>query len=81
MRYKILSKITAFEAGGLALIAQPVTDRGAVARGGIDVWVPPGLLCAALRQAMVEGEVWELQLADDRQTLIGASYRGEERTA
>jgi hypothetical protein len=81
MKYRILNAVRPL-GGGLAFIAQPHSDRpGVVARGVVDLAVPPGLLAANLSAVVVEGEVWELELADDRATVIGATYRGEEQTA
>lgn len=80
MRYRILSKVRLAESSALSLLAQPVGERGE-GRGADLFIVPPGLLCASLGAAMEEGEVWGLDLADDGQTVIGASFSGEEQTA
>lgn len=78
MKYTILAKAAPPEVTVLTIIAQPVTERGYVARGGVALTVPPGLLAATLAQAVEVGEEWELMLADDGQTIIGAAYRAKE---
>lgn len=78
MRCRILSKAAPPAVTCLTIIAQPVTGRGAVARGGVALRVPPGLLAATLAQAVEPGEEWELTLAADGQTIVGAAYRAKE---
>jgi hypothetical protein len=73
MKYRIQQLIP--QAGALAIVAQPVTDRGAVARGCEDFSVPPGLLCGVLRSAMHQGETWEIE-ADAAGRVLGASRPG-----
>lgn len=81
MKYRILSKAAPPEASQLTLISQPVTERGAVTRGSVALTVRPGLLAARLAGAIDVGEVWELRLAADGQTILEASYRPEEQRA
>lgn len=78
MRCRILSKAAPPAVTYLTIIAQPVTERGMVSRGGVALTVPPGLLAARLAAAVEVGEEWELTLADDGVTIVGAAYRAKE---
>jgi hypothetical protein len=78
MRYRILAKAAPPEVSLLTLIGQPVTGRGMVARGGVALSVPPGLLAATLAEAVEVGETWEITVADDGVTIVGAAYRPHE---
>jgi hypothetical protein len=71
MKYRI-QQLTS-QAGALTIVAQPVTDRGMVARGCEDFTVAPGLLCGVLRSAMQAGQTWEIEA--DRQGKVTRASR------
>jgi hypothetical protein len=62
MKYKVLQLVLAGDA--LAVVAQPVTDRGAVARGVEDFIIAPGLNGQPLRGAE-PGQLWEIEADKD----------------
>jgi hypothetical protein len=75
MKYTILS--TTPTPAGLLVFAQPVTDRGMVARGCPTLIARTPLLAARLADAMAPGETWEIA-ADADGVITGATYRGEK---
>ncbi len=77
MTYRIHSS-TLFIDGALVILAQPVAAPGSEARGLDRLIVPAGPLADRLALAMRAGELWRLDLADDGQTVIGATYEGGE---
>jgi hypothetical protein len=72
MRYTIINLVPAGDA--LTVIAQPVTERGAVARGVEDFLVQPGLDGQELRGAE-PGQLWEIE-ADEQGTVTRAEPTG-----
>lgn len=58
MTYRIHQLIAA--PGALTIVAQPVTARGAAAKGCED-FTAAGLLAAVLRSAMEAGQEWEIE--------------------
>lgn len=75
MRYKILQLVPTGDA--ITVVAQPHTERGAVARGCEDFLVLPGLDGQPLRGAE-RGELWEIE-ADEGGRVTKAERR-EERS-
>ncbi len=75
MKYQIVNLVPAGDA--LAVIAQPVTERGAVARGVEDFLIAPGLDLAELRGAERD-QVWEIEADEDG--WVTKAERREERT-
>jgi hypothetical protein len=74
MKYTILS--TTPTPAGLLVFAQPVTDRGMVARGCPTLIARTPLLAARLADAMEPGETWEIA-ADANGVITEPTYRGE----
>jgi hypothetical protein len=77
MKYKILQLVPTGDA--ITVVAQPHTERGAVARGVEDFLVRPGLDEAAQLRGAERGELWEIEA--DEQGKVTKAERREERTA
>jgi hypothetical protein len=75
MKYTILS--TTPTPAGLLVFAQPVTDRGMVARGCPTLIARTPLLAASLAAAMAPGETWEIA-ADADGVITEAAFTSEQ---